>query len=236
MVFGVWDSRNTQAKLPRVVASTIRAYNVRPLTRSAVYAAPIDYSKLEVFSEEDKEKPENDAKNPLSKRGFVNALASASHGGVIADGGIRRDATLSIAALRLLHAGKDEQKTLTLRRYILGLSLVAFTANRMGYLRQGCLLVINPDLAREFVEVHPDGRREKCGTTHEYALEYATEAAAAFGVSAPKNVSFAKELAKRDVTDNKANPDAKGKGKGKKGASKDVSTAVAAVEPESEED
>ena len=29
LVFGVWDSRDTQAKLPRLIASTIRAFNVR---------------------------------------------------------------------------------------------------------------------------------------------------------------------------------------------------------------
>jgi len=40
LVFGVWDSRDTQAKLPRLFASTIRAYNVRRLTRSAQYVRP----------------------------------------------------------------------------------------------------------------------------------------------------------------------------------------------------
>lgn len=36
LVFGVWDSRDTQAKAPRLVASTIRAYDVRPLAPLAV--------------------------------------------------------------------------------------------------------------------------------------------------------------------------------------------------------
>src|SRR6185295_3864673 len=58
LVFGVWDSRDTQAKLPRVVASTIRAEKVRPLTRGAVYTPPTDYAALEVFSEEEKAKAE----------------------------------------------------------------------------------------------------------------------------------------------------------------------------------
>src|SRR6476660_6058648 len=47
LVFGVWDSRNTQAKLPRLVASTIRAFNVRSLTRSATYAVPLNYAALD---------------------------------------------------------------------------------------------------------------------------------------------------------------------------------------------
>src|SRR5262245_9881233 len=37
LVFGVWDSRDTQAKLPRLVASTIRAFDVKRLKRSAQY-------------------------------------------------------------------------------------------------------------------------------------------------------------------------------------------------------
>ena len=39
LVFGVWDSRDTQAKLPRLVASTIRAFDVKRLRRSAQFSA-----------------------------------------------------------------------------------------------------------------------------------------------------------------------------------------------------
>jgi CRISPR-associated protein Csb1 len=35
LVFGVWDSRDTQAKLPRLVQSVIRAWDVEELRRSA---------------------------------------------------------------------------------------------------------------------------------------------------------------------------------------------------------
>lgn len=199
LVFGVWDSRDTQAKLPRLVASTIRAMNVRKLTRGAVYTPPLDYSALEVFSEDEKAKAEGNNKSPLAQRGFVHNPASGSHGGVIADGGIRRDATLGLAALRLLHAGNDEEKTQALRRYILGLSLVAFTSISASYLRQGCTLVQDPDQTREFVEVHPNGERPPCEITQEAALEFATEAAKAFGVGENRTVDFDKKLAKADV-------------------------------------
>ncbi len=218
LVFGVWDSRDTQAKLPRVVASTIRAYDVRKLTRSAQFNPPVDYAALDVFSEEEKAKAEGDNKNPLAKRGFVHVPATGSHGGVIADGGVLRTATLGLAALRQLHAGKDEKATLALRRYILGLSLVAFTYSPSGYLRQGCLLVVNGEQPGEFVEVHPNGDRKPCGVTHEQALKFATEAAKAFGVEEGKTVPFDAARAKNDV---KAEADGKGakKGKGKgKGA------------------
>lgn len=202
LVFGVWDSRDTQAKLPRVIASTIRAFNVRKLQRGAVYVPPLNYSEMDVFSAEEQQKAEGDKKSPLAKRGFVHVPASGSHGGVIADGGIRRDATLGLAALRLLKAGKDEARTLSLRRYILGLSLVAFTQNPTTYLRQGCMLVGNPDKAKEneFVEVHPCGKRVPVSITKEAALEYATVAAKAFGVGESRTVPFDKERAKKDVS------------------------------------
>ena len=218
LVFGVWDSRDTQVKLPRVMASTIRALGVRKLTRGAVYTPPADYAALEVFSEEDKAKAEGDPKNPLAKRGFVHVPASGSHGGVIADGGVRRDATLALAALRLLHAGKEKEKTLTLRRYILGLALVAFTHNPSGYLRQGCLLVLDPDRTKEneFVEVHPTGKRESVSITHADALKYATAAAKEFVVGESKTVDFEKDRAKTDLKEGDKKAKAK-KAKEKKG-------------------
>jgi CRISPR-associated protein Csb1 len=199
LVFGVWDSRDTQAKLPRLISSTVRAFDVRRLTRGAVYIPPLDYTDMDVFSEEEKAKAEGNNKSPLAQRGFVHNPASAAHGGVIARGGIRRDAALGLAALRLLHAGKDEQKTLALRRYILGLSLVAFTSHGSGYLRQGCTLVLDPAKPRDFVEVHADGTRPPCGVTHDAALAFATAAAKAFAVSENRTVAFEKSKAKADV-------------------------------------
>lgn len=198
LVFGVWDSRDTQAKLPRLVSSTIRAFDVRELKRGAVYTPPVDYSALEVFSEEDKEKAEGDKKNPLAKRGFVHNPASGSHGGVIATGGIRRDATLSLAALQLIKAN-NEDRTLALRRYILGLSLVALTANTSSYLRQGCNLVIDLEKPREFDEVYRDGRRVPAAIIDTSAMKYATAAAQAFDVGESRTVDFDKAKAKADV-------------------------------------
>jgi CRISPR-associated protein Csb1 len=220
LVFGVWDSRDTQEKRPRLVASTIRAFNVRKLRRGAVYTPPVDYTALEVFSEEEKAKAEGDAKNPLAKRGFVHVPASGSHGGVIADGGIRRDATLGLAALRLLFASKDAVKTRTLQRYILGLALTAFTHNPSAYLRQGCLLVRNPAKAKEneVVEVYPTGERKPLTITHDDALNYATAAAKEFGIGESKTVSFDPERAKKDVKgegDTKTKPKKGSKGKDK---------------------
>ncbi len=205
LVFGVWDSRDTQAKLPRLIASTIRAFDVKELKRGAVYIPSVNYADLDVFSEADKAKAEGDNKSPLAKRGFVHNPASGSHGGVIAAGGIRRDATLGLAALRLLRANEDDDKTMALRRYILGLALTAFTYNSSGYLRQWCLLVLNPNKPAESVEVYSTGERKPVEIRHETASEYATAVSEEFGVGDSRSVDFDKELAKRDVTgdDNK---------------------------------
>ncbi|HWG07274.1 MAG TPA: type I-U CRISPR-associated RAMP protein Csb1/Cas7u, partial [Beijerinckiaceae bacterium] len=199
LVFGVWDSRDTQAKLPRLIASTIRAFDVQRLTRGAVYVPPLNYVNMDVFTEEEQQKAAGDSKNPLSKRGFVNALASASHGGVIAKGGIRRDVTFSLAALRLLAAGDDAKQTLLLRRYILGLSLVAITAPATTYLRQGCNLVPDIDHPRTFTLVNADGKRAEVKLTHQEAMDFARLAGEAFGVGALENVTFDPLLAKKDI-------------------------------------
>jgi CRISPR-associated protein Csb1 len=213
LVFGVWNSRGeqgTQAKLPRIVASTIRAFNVRKLTRSAQFNPATEYVNDKLLDEP----TDKGTRDAYAERGFIHVPASGSHGGVIADGGVRRDATLGLAALRLLFSGKNEEKTRTLRRYILGLALTAFTHNPSGYLRQGCLLVRNPAKAKEneFVEVYPTGERKPVTIAHDDALKYATEAARAFGVGESKTVPFDPERAKRDVKGGAAEGD-KAKGK-----------------------
>jgi len=211
LVFGVWDSRDTQARLPRLVASTIRAFNVRRLTRSAQFVPAAEYVADELLDE-----PADKAtKDAYAVRGFIHVPASGSPGGVIAVGGIRRDATLGLAALRLLRAGMDGAKTLALRRYILGLALTAFTRDPSGYLRQGCLLVLDPSRPREFVEVYPAGDRKPVAITHEQALTYAIASAKVFGVGESKSVDFDKERARKDV---KGDGDAKSKGKKRKKA------------------
>jgi CRISPR-associated protein Csb1 len=108
---------------------------------------------------------------------------------------------LGLAALRQLFAGKDKTKTLNLRRYILGLALTAFTHEPSVYLRQGCLLVLDPDPKepREFVEEYPNGERKPAALTHGDPLAYATVAAAEFGVGVSETVEFDKERAKKDV-------------------------------------
>lgn len=219
LVFGVWDSRDTQVKLPRVLASTIRAFDVRSLHRSAQFNPATEYVNDKLLDEP----TDKGTKDAYAERGFIHVPATWSHGGVIADGGIRRDATLALAAIRLLHAGKDEKNTLALRRYILGLSLVAFTHSSSGYLRQGCLLVLNPDKPRELVEVHHNGERKPFSVSHNDALKFATEAAKSFGVGTSQTVPFDMNKAIADVKgEGDTKKTAKSKAKGKKAESADA--------------
>lgn len=194
IVFGVWDSRNTQAKLPRLISSTIRAFDVSKLTRSAQFVPATDYVESGLLPEPSK----NADQKKMSERGFTHVPATGSHGGVIAHGGIRRDATLALAAIRPLKAS-DDKRTQDLKRYILGLALVAFTAPTPAYIRQGCILVLNPDSNRILDLVHSDGTREALSLTHEEAIEYAATAAKAFGVGESRSVPFDAKLAKADL-------------------------------------
>ena len=195
LVFGVWDSRDTQAKAPRLLAATIRAFNVAKLTRSAQYNPAIEYVEEGLLEEtEDK-----GALKAYSERGFRHVPASGTHGGVIAKGDIRREVTLQLAALRLLRGTNDEE-TKKLRAYLLGLALVAFTKPTVGFLRQGCNLVLDGDKKPESKLVFPDGRRKDSGLTHEAALAFAKKAAAAFGVDGGKTVKFDTKLAKDETS------------------------------------
>ncbi len=198
LLFGVWDSRDTQAKLPRLISSTIRAYDVRKLTRSATYFPPVDYAAEDIFTEEEKQKAEGDTKNPLSQRGFVNALSTSTHGGIIAENGIRRDAVLALSALKLLKTDNKDD-TLKLQRYILGLALVAFTKLPLGYYRQGTILVLDPQKEQEFSQVNLQGKKEACTFTHNDTLAFAKQAANDFGVGKNREVYFDKKLAKKDI-------------------------------------
>jgi CRISPR-associated protein Csb1 len=217
LVFGVWDSRDTQAKLPRLVQSVIRAWNVDVLHRSAQYVPPIDYAAMDVFSEEEKQTSESNPKSPLAQRGFVPVPSTDGHGGVIARGPIVRDVIINLVALRRLHAAENPD---ALRRYILGLCLVAATEPLDGFLRQGCLLVLNPEQPRGWEEVARDGTRKRLDLTSEVARSLAQKWAKGFGVGANvDDAKFDRELAKEDLTDREGQARGRKASKAKKAAS-----------------
>lgn len=195
LVFGVWDSRDTQAKLPRIVQSVIRAWDVTELKRSAQYNPALDYAELGVFSAEDKQKAEGRAESPLAQRGFVHVPSVGSHGGIVARGVIRRDVTVNLVALRRLRGENGP----ALRQYILGLALVAATEPIDGFLRAGCLLTTDPASEAAWSLVHHDGRRESVTLEGDVVRNYAQSRVSKFGKGPDRLVSFDPALAKEDV-------------------------------------
>lgn len=191
IVFGSWDSRATQAKLPRIIRSVIRAYKVRVLHRSAQYGTIageiIESGEIEVTK-----------KGPKAELGVAHVPAAWTHGGILVSGEIRRDAILKIATIRSL-SGQDKDTTLKLRRYITGLALVCFTAPQESFLREGCELV--PDLEQEakWALVKHDGTRECYKISHEQALAYANEAARNFDVRQRENPAIFNAAILREV-------------------------------------
>ena len=200
LVFGVWDSRDTGARLPRIVQSVIRAWDVSELKRSAQYFPPIDYAKEGVLSESQQEQAEQEGgrggtKNTLAQRGFVPVPAAGEHGGVVVHGEIRRTVTLNLVALRRL-SGDDGP---VLRRYVLGLALVAASAPPDPFLRQGCLLTPDPNAPLSWAVVNRDGARETIVLDPDAVLGFAQGAAADFGVRESRSVSFEVTRAKADA-------------------------------------
>lgn len=196
LVFGAWDSRDTLAKVPRLVQSTIRAWDVSKLSRSAQYKPALDYAKLDVFSEEEKQKAEGSKSGTsLSERGFVDVPAPKAHGGIIARGPIRRDVTVNLVALRRLDGPAGQ----ILREYILGLSLVAALSPIESFLRQGCLLVPKADHPSSWTLVDRMGQRNPVDLDLDAIRAYATERAKRFEVGPERTVAFDSKLAKADL-------------------------------------
>ncbi|MCZ7658975.1 MAG: type I-U CRISPR-associated RAMP protein Csb1/Cas7u [Xanthobacteraceae bacterium] len=193
LVFGAWDSRDTQAKLPRLVASTIRAYDVVELKRSAQYNPPLDYIGLGLIDDADDKKVLDTA----SELGFRHAPAGGTHGGVVVRGEIRREAILSLTGLRTI--GPKGPGGDTLRRYVLGLALVAMTYDRPHDLRQGCLLVADPEKPAQWELVSHDGTRRPFAPDASAALAFAQAAAAGFGVGDSRTVAFDSKAANEAI-------------------------------------
>lgn len=157
LLFGVWDSRGSNEKLPRLVRSIIRAWDVEVLHSAAQFN-----SAWKGLNEEQKNGLDKEAKKQnlkLSEKGFADApgvfrntkvrqLGEGSFsfnpearvlGGVLVKGGIERDITINLVALRGLYAGSEEE-TQKLRCYLLSLALLAATADIDLLLREGCNL------------------------------------------------------------------------------------------------
>lgn len=210
LVFGVWDSRGSQAKLPRLVSAVVRAWDVDELRRSAQYFPPINYSEQDIISAEDQIAAEKNPKSKEAQRGMVAVPAVHTHGGIVVRGGITRDVTVNLIALRQLGGGDDQGRSL--RRYVLGLSLLAASEPLDAFLRQGCMLTVKENAPGEWCCVRRSGKREPIEFPTDL-LDYAEARAAAFGVGEGGEVDFNPDLAIRDLKKD----DEKKRGRGKRG-------------------
>lgn len=194
LVFGVWDSRDTQVQVGRNLKSEIFAENVEPLTRSSQFiptftSENIEGKSLDEMSDKDKEK--------WSVAGLAHAPARG-HGGVLVHGEIRRQATLNLINLKHLGAG-DGTSADKLQRYILGIGLVCLTLPMDYSLRQGCLLVRDGVESIQMKVVYRDGREENIGISHQETLEFAQKAASEFGVGPALEVKFDTQKARDEL-------------------------------------
>jgi CRISPR-associated protein Csb1 len=189
LVFGMWDSRESGVKVPRLLNSIIRAYDVLEHRRSSLFNEALDYEAAGVVPGKGDKK--------LSEVGMDSAPATFQHGGIEARGGVCRDASLNLCTLRDIGSAEKE-KALCLRRYILGLSLVALTYfdGKTLNLRQGCQFVAIPDKPMTRAVIAADGTEKAFEIDGDGALAYAESAANAFIVGDDRTATFDFKLAK----------------------------------------
>jgi CRISPR-associated protein Csb1 len=190
LVFGVWDSRGTGVKIPRLINSIIRAFHVVPLRRSAQYTPPIKYKQEGLLPDDLAVKP--------SKYGLADVPSPLKIGGVQINGDIRRDCSLNLASLRTLK-GTTPDETTKLQRYVLGLALLALTATPEPTLRQGCQLL--PKGKPAWKRFLATGDESDWDPENLKIADFATAAASDFGVVQPPNqpLVFNKALLKESI-------------------------------------
>jgi CRISPR-associated protein Csb1 len=190
LIFGMWDSQATGVKIPRLINSIIRAYDVREYRRSSQFNPAMDFEAAGVTADK------GDVR--LSEVGMDGAPSTFQLGGVEAMGGICREASLNLCTLRDIESTSPEE-TRKLQRYILGLSLVAITYldGKVLNLRQGCQLVGVPGKPMERMAINADGSEADFLIDAQSALDYASTVAADFGIGPDRiDVTFDEEAAK----------------------------------------
>lgn len=216
LVFGMWDSRDTGVKVPRLFNSIIQAFDVFEFRRSAQYFPATDYAAAGVAAE----KGEKGLKK-LADQGMAEVPATFTLGGIEARGGICREASVNLATLRDIVAivkkkngarqeidtQSSKEQTQNLQRYILGLALVSLTwfDGKTLNLRQGCQLVAVPEKPMTRTAIKADGNDSDFSIDRGSAIDYAEKAAEKFGVGEPREGTFdpkkAKEALKRQVSE-----------------------------------
>jgi CRISPR-associated protein Csb1 len=185
LVFGVWDSRgDTGEKRPRLVRSIIRAWDVEPLHAAAQFNSVwklLDEEQRDQLTDAakwtSKERTSKDWEKRMSGAGLKDRPATFL-GGVLVRDRIEREVTVNLVALRGLR-GRDETETNAIRKYLLGLSLMAATADMELFLREGCLLRYAEN-ADQWYQVPRRGEPAPISLGEDTVKSYATNAAGHF--------------------------------------------------------
>lgn len=217
LIFGMWDSRASGVKVPRLLTSTIKAYDVLEYRRSAQFFPAIDFEAAGVVAEKGEK-----GLSKLSEEGMAEVPSTLTLGGIEARGGICREVALNLVTLRdiVTIVEKDggsngipdvdatRKETLKLQRYILGLSLVALTwlDGRVLNLRQGCQLVCNPEKSASQFLVRADGTESPFQINLDVTIDYATQAAKDFVVGENREGVFDPKKAKAALNRKKEVP------------------------------
>ena len=120
--------------------------------------------------------------------------------------------TINLTAIRRLRVPSSEdatkndtEKTIKLRRYILGLSLIAATApNEDKYsLREGCQLRLKDEFKPVWQEIHYEEANKPLLDLATSAFDYAKLAAESFGIGGPYDTDFDPKTAEQwlELTD-----------------------------------
>jgi CRISPR-associated protein Csb1 len=197
-IFGVWDSRKTLVRFARTIDSTINAYHISYGHRSAQFTPTVDYAGTDLQTELANGKEELDEKHPLAQIGVLGAPSVDKHGGIRVAEKILHLVHVNFNNIRLLNVPEDVQKTLALRRYILGLSILVVLAYNDYNLRSGCHLFRKA--AQKPLLFPGEGEPTPVALDVDEVLEYARQAAREFGVTSKlKKFTFNDELVRKLV-------------------------------------
>jgi len=210
LVFGVWDSRgDTGEKRPRLVRSIIRAWDVELLHAAAQFNSV--WKLLDEEQQEELKKEAKAKKTKLSEKGLADApgifrpkIKAPQYrdgspnpearvlGGVLVKDRIEREVTVNLVALRGLSGANDED-TAAIRKYLLGLSLVAATADIELFLREGCLLRY-ADTGDAWAQVPRRGEPTAVTLSAEIGRNYAKKASEYFRPKWPEDAHLKHEF------------------------------------------
>ncbi|MDE0702957.1 MAG: type I-U CRISPR-associated RAMP protein Csb1/Cas7u [Rhodospirillaceae bacterium] len=172
LVYGAWDSRDTQVRLARAVRSEIRAHNISILTRSAQYSGAFPQESLGIGDSE-----WNRKKGGAAGVGFAPTPSVDAPGGILAHGEIVQSASILLNVLRKYRTSGGSD---VLPSYLFGLAMGGLLVGARDYnLRSGCCLV--PAGPAEWRSVAVNGERTTVEISESAVLEELHEAARAWG-------------------------------------------------------